>query len=103
MGFRIKHLFAFGIALMLVLAMTLSDIVNNVAAEVLLIRSGTARLLWQDGGVLKTAEKLGPGSFVGLASLLRAELDPAMSGAPSTPAIANRIMAIYWRLVTRWL
>ncbi|MFM7240393.1 MAG: hypothetical protein ACKOZN_12505, partial [Cyanobium sp.] len=40
-----------------------------IPAEVLLIRSGTARLLWQDGGVLKTAEKLGPGSFVGLASL----------------------------------
>jgi subfamily B ATP-binding cassette protein HlyB/CyaB len=43
-----------------------------IPSEVLLIRSGTARLLVLDGGVLGTAEKLGPGSFVGLASLLRA-------------------------------
>ena len=43
-----------------------------IAAEILLIESGTARLLVRDQGRLRTAEKLGPGSFVGLASLLRA-------------------------------
>jgi subfamily B ATP-binding cassette protein HlyB/CyaB len=43
-----------------------------IAAEILLIESGTARLLVRDQGRLRTAEKLGPGSFVGLPSLLRA-------------------------------
>jgi ATP-binding cassette subfamily B protein len=37
-----------------------------------LIESGIARLLVRDQGRLRTAEKLGSGSFVGLASLLRA-------------------------------
>lgn len=43
-----------------------------IPAEILLIDSGTARLLVRDRGRLATAAKLGPGSFVGLASLLRA-------------------------------
>jgi len=43
-----------------------------IAAEILLIEAGSARLLVRDQGRLRTAEKLGPGSFVGLASLLRA-------------------------------
>ena len=43
-----------------------------IPSEILLIQSGTARLLVRDQGRLRTAEKLGPGSFVGLASLLRA-------------------------------
>ena len=43
-----------------------------IPSEILLIESGTARLLVRDQGRLRTAEKLGSGSFVGLASLLRA-------------------------------
>ncbi|MCP9821730.1 peptidase domain-containing ABC transporter [Cyanobium sp. L1E-Cus] len=43
-----------------------------IPSEILLIQSGTARLLVRDQGRLRTAEKLEPGSFVGLASLLRA-------------------------------
>jgi len=43
-----------------------------IPSEILLIQSGTARLLVRDQGRLRTADKLGPGSFVGLASLLRA-------------------------------
>ncbi|QVL52894.1 MAG: peptidase domain-containing ABC transporter [Cyanobium sp. M30B3] len=59
-----------------------------IPAEVLLIRSGTARLLWQDGGVLNTAEKLGPGSFVGLASLLRARACEEVAAASELEALA---------------
>ena len=43
-----------------------------IPSEILLIQSGTARLLVRYQGRLRTAEKLGSGSFVGLASLLRA-------------------------------
>ena len=43
-----------------------------IPSEIVLIQSGSARLLVRDQGRLRTAEKLGPGSFVGLASLLRA-------------------------------
>jgi ATP-binding cassette subfamily B protein len=43
-----------------------------IPSEILLIESGIARLLVRDQGRLRTAEKLGSGSFVGLASLLRA-------------------------------
>ncbi|WP_411867720.1 ABC transporter transmembrane domain-containing protein [Vulcanococcus limneticus] len=43
-----------------------------IPSEVVLIGSGDARLLIRDGGRLRTAERLGAGSFVGLASLLRA-------------------------------
>lgn len=44
---------------------------GQIPSEVLVVLTGTARLLVLDGG-LRTAEKLGPGSVVGLASLLRA-------------------------------
>jgi subfamily B ATP-binding cassette protein HlyB/CyaB len=44
-----------------------------IPSEVLLLTSGQARLLCRDQGRLATIEKLGPGSFVGLASLLRAQ------------------------------
>ena len=59
-----------------------------IPAEVLLIRTGTARLLWQHGGVLKTAEKLGPGQFVGLASLLRAMPCEEVAAASEVDALA---------------
>jgi len=59
-----------------------------IPSEVLLIRSGTARLLVLDGGVLSTAEKLGPGSFVGLASLLRAAACEEVAAASSLEALA---------------
>jgi ATP-binding cassette subfamily B protein len=42
-----------------------------IASEVLLLTHGQARLLCRDRGKLCTVEKLGPGNFVGLASLLR--------------------------------
>ena len=59
-----------------------------IPAEVLLIRTGTARLLWQDGGTLKTAEKLGPGQIVGLASLLRALPCEEVAAASELEALA---------------
>jgi subfamily B ATP-binding cassette protein HlyB/CyaB len=59
-----------------------------IPAEVLLIRTGTARLLWQEGGVLRTAEKLGPGNFVGLASLLRAMACEEVAAASELEALA---------------
>ncbi|MCP9928208.1 ABC transporter transmembrane domain-containing protein [Cyanobium sp. CH-040] len=43
-----------------------------IPSEILLLLSGQARLLVRDAGALRTAEKLGPGAWVGLASLLRA-------------------------------
>ncbi|NQW39928.1 MAG: cyclic nucleotide-binding domain-containing protein, partial [Cyanobacteria bacterium] len=43
-----------------------------IPAEILLIAAGSARLLVRDQGRLATAARLGPGDFVGLASLLRA-------------------------------
>ena len=43
-----------------------------IPAEILLIEAGSARLLVRDQGRLATAARLGPGDFVGLASLLRA-------------------------------
>jgi ATP-binding cassette, subfamily B, bacterial HlyB/CyaB len=59
-----------------------------IPSEVLLIRSGTARLLVLDGGALCTAEKLGPGSFVGLASLLRAAPCEEVAAASALEAVA---------------
>jgi ATP-binding cassette, subfamily B, bacterial HlyB/CyaB len=55
---------------------------------VLLIRSGTARLLVRDGGMISTAEKLGPGSFVGLVSLLRAAPCEEVAAASALEALA---------------
>ena len=45
---------------------------QQISSEVLLLVKGQARLLGRDLGRLCTVEKLGPGSFVGLVSLLRA-------------------------------
>lgn len=52
-----------------------------IPSEVLLIGSGQARLLIRDGGRLRTAERLGSGSFIGLASLLRASACEEISAA----------------------
>ncbi len=46
---------------------------GSIPSEVLLLAEGQARLLSRDGGRLGTVEKLGPGTFVGLASLLRVQ------------------------------
>jgi ATP-binding cassette subfamily B protein len=59
-----------------------------IPSEVLLIRSGSARLLVRDGGMLSTAEKLGPGSFVGLVSLLRAAPCEEVAAASELEALA---------------
>ena len=58
-----------------------------IPSEIVLITSGTARLLVRDQGRLRTAEKLGPGSFVGLASLLRAA--PCEEVSAGTPVEAS--------------
>jgi subfamily B ATP-binding cassette protein HlyB/CyaB len=52
-----------------------------IPSEVVLLIEGQARLLCRDGGRLCTAEKLGAGSFVGLASLLRAQACESVSAA----------------------
>ena len=52
-----------------------------IPSEVLLLAEGQARLLCRDGGRLCTVEKLVSGSFVGLASLLRAQACEAVSAA----------------------
>ena len=59
-----------------------------IPSEVLLIRSGSARLLVRDGGMLSTAEKLGPGSFVGLVSLLRAAPCEEVAAASELEGVA---------------
>jgi ATP-binding cassette subfamily B protein len=59
-----------------------------IPSEVLLIRSGSARLLVRDGGMLSTAEKLGSGSFVGLVSLLRAAPCEEVAAASALEALA---------------
>ena len=61
---------------------------GQIPAEILLITEGTARLLVRDQGRLATAEKLGPGSFVGLASLLRAAPCEEVSAATPMQAVA---------------
>jgi len=45
---------------------------KQLPSELLLILEGSARLLTKEGGRWLTVEKFGPGSWVGLASLLRA-------------------------------
>lgn len=45
---------------------------QQIASTVLMLVNGQARLLSRDQGRLFTVEKLGPGAFVGLASILRA-------------------------------
>ena len=62
---------------------------GEIPAEVLLILEGSARLLGQLDNRLVTIEKLGPGSWVGLASLLRA--DPCEEVAASDTVLAGAI------------
>ena len=45
---------------------------NIIPSEILIISKGEARLIGEDEGRIVTLEKLGPGSFIGLASFLRA-------------------------------
>ena len=59
-----------------------------IPSEVLLILSGTARLLAEEAGAPGTAQKLGPGSFVGLASLLRAAPCEEVAAAAELEALA---------------
>ena len=59
-----------------------------IPSEVLLIVSGTARLLAEEAGAPGTAQKLGPGSFVGMASLLRAAPCEEVAAAAELEALA---------------
>ena len=52
-----------------------------ISSDVLLLADGQARLLSRDRGRLCTVEKLAAGSFVGLASLLRAQACESVSAA----------------------
>jgi ATP-binding cassette subfamily B protein len=61
---------------------------DQIASEVLLLTHGQARLLCRDRGKLCTVEKLGPGSFVGLASLLRVSACEDISSASELQAWA---------------
>jgi ATP-binding cassette subfamily B protein len=57
-----------------------------IPSEVLLLVTGQARLLSREQGRLRTVEKLAAGSFVGLASLLRAQACEAVSAAGAVQA-----------------
>ena len=59
-----------------------------IPSEILLIRKGSARLLVRHGGTVATAQKLGAGAFVGLASLLRAAPCEEVSAASELEALA---------------
>ncbi|MFQ6537634.1 MULTISPECIES: ABC transporter transmembrane domain-containing protein [Aphanothece] len=59
-----------------------------IPSRILLLLSGSARLLVRDQDTLRTAAKLGPGSFVGLASLLRAAPCEEVSTASAVEALA---------------
>jgi ATP-binding cassette subfamily B protein len=59
-----------------------------IPSELLVILDGQARLLVRDAGRLATLEKLGPGAWVGLASLLRAAGCEEVSAASEVNAAA---------------
>ena len=61
---------------------------NQLPSEVLLIVEGQARLLARAGGSWLTLDRLGPGSWVGLASLLRAGGCEEVSAAEPLVAVA---------------
>lgn len=61
---------------------------NQLPSEVLLIVEGTARLLARERGRWLTVDKLEPGCWVGLASLLRAGGCEEVSAAESVTAVA---------------
>ncbi|MCP9887648.1 peptidase domain-containing ABC transporter [Cyanobium sp. ATX 6A2] len=68
-----------------------------IPSEVLLLLRGSARLLVRDAGSLRTAEKLGPGAWVGLASLLRAAPCEEVAAAGDVEALAiadGRLLAL---------
>lgn len=58
-----------------------------IPSQVLLVLEGTARLLVRDQGALRTGARLGPGSLVGLASLLRAAPCEEVSAASELEAL----------------
>lgn len=71
-----------------------------IPAQVLLIESGEARLLARDGGKLKSLARLGPGDFVGMASLLRACPCEEVSSAGELIAVAipdQEVLNLYRR------
>ncbi|MEB3353553.1 MAG: ABC transporter transmembrane domain-containing protein, partial [Cyanobacteriota bacterium] len=59
-----------------------------IPAEIYLLTAGQARLVSRDQGRLCTVEKLGPGAFVGLASLLRALACEEVSAAGDVQVLA---------------
>ena len=59
-----------------------------IPAQALLIESGEARLLVRDGGKLTSLARLGPGDFVGLASLLRVSPCEEVSSTGELIAVA---------------
>jgi len=61
---------------------------NQLPSELLLVLEGRARLLAREGGRWLTVEKLGPGSWVGLASLLRAGGCEEVSASEPVLAVA---------------
>ena len=65
------------------------SLAGQLSAELLLILEGTARLLGRDAGRWITLERLGPGQWVGLASLLRA--GPCEEVAAAEPLLAAAI------------
>ncbi|MDM7936966.1 MAG: peptidase domain-containing ABC transporter [Cyanobium sp. CZS 48M] len=67
--------------------------------RILLILEGEARLLGQSGGRLVTLTKLGAGSFVGLASLLRAAPCEYVTASTDLKALvlSDRQMLALWR------
>ncbi|MEN9540469.1 MAG: hypothetical protein RLZZ459_560 [Cyanobacteriota bacterium] len=65
------------------------SLAQQLSSELLLILEGTARLLGRDAGRWITLERLGPGQWVGLASLLRA--GPCEEVAAAEPLLAAAI------------
>ncbi len=68
-----------------------------IPSDILLLLSGSARLLVRDAGALRTAEKLGPGAWVGLASLLRAAPCEEVAAAAELEVLAisdARVLAL---------
>ena len=71
-----------------------------IPAQVLLIEHGEARLLARDSGRLTSLARLGPGDFVGLASLLRAAPCEEVSSAGELIAAAipdHVVLSLYRR------
>ena len=77
-------------------ALSTSSIISN---RVLLILSGKARLLGKHKGQLHSLALLGPGNFVGLASLLRAEACEEVGASTSVEAweIPDKLIARFYQ------